>query len=140
MILTALVALLISHMIRDIVERSTYRKVDQREFPRSLFFTDKDKKEYLLAYRLSSLLEETLSDDKMDNSQRILVIENALRGIGDIAIDSYMRMLLLGQVPVPFDTEFEWTEKEKEILKNREMINTVICYMTNKEEFSDKKD
>lgn len=122
------IGLLISHFIRTCLERSNTVVMRKVDYPHSLFFSQDDSKKYTFAHDFCEFLNELDHNEEMSNAKKIQLIDGWLERFGQSNVDCYLWSLYLGKTFLPNieDIEFDFSDKEQLVLKDRELVNKLL--------------
>lgn len=127
-ILSLIVVSVTTLLVRDILDKK--KVVSKKDFPRSIFFNEDDKKKFFFAYNLMTFLDDLVSKD-LSNQEMKIAVDQWMNNFSQTSVEFYLIDLMKGNASVPPEDYFEdYLDKEDlKVLKDRSKVNDLIRYI-----------
>lgn len=127
-VLSLVVVSISTLLLKDILDRK--KVVSKKDFPRSIFFNEDDKKKFFFAYNLMTFLDDLVSKD-LSNQEMKVAVDRWMNNFSQTSVEFYLIDLMKGNVSLPPEEYFsDCLDKEDlKVLKDRSKINDLIRYI-----------
>lgn len=125
-VLLIAICCVITSLVKDIIFYCKTRSWKEVSLRTQIPLKEEYKRKYYTAYQILRIINDLEQDQKISDEDKIIVIDNFIRGISRISEDALIVNLLMGKIRLPSDDEIlrlHMSKQFKDVVVARKSIN-----------------